>query len=259
MQLDIGYGQDTGMLFKEVLANRGVDWELVGEEGVPWEHVEFAPQVSKVMALKPNFVISTPPGGSSIALLKEALRQGVFEQDWLVAWFQCMGSSTDLAPAITEDVIAGKFHDKLWGTGRWIWNQSEREPSLHFTEAYISTYNRYPMYPAALTYSAIYIYKQAIEATGTLDKQAIIKWLEGREFSDLPLGMDGEAGAPLLIRAEDHAGCYTTPLGRYTYEVTPFQAEMEEKYGVAPIAHLTDFSDIPWNEWYRNPPDFKSP
>jgi len=251
LKLEIGYGEKIGELFTEAFTKRRPDIEQVGALGVGWADCEFAPALSAIMAAKPNFVISSPPGLQGVAALKQALAVGLFDQEWFVAWFQCMGGSMDICEGMLEDAKADAFHGKLWGTSRYQWSQSDRPANVRFYQAYLDRFGRYPGYPAGVCYTAIYLYKKAIEEAGTLDSQAVIAALEGMEVDDMPLGMEDEAcgHAPLWIRPEDHQGCYTTPLGRFVYD--PEQSEI--------CAVFTDFSDIPWCEYYNNPPDFEVP
>ena len=62
-------------------------------------------------------------------------------------------------------------------------------------------------------------------------------------------GMTVEAPeGPRYIRPEDHQACYSVPLGRYTYDAD-----------VCPNAFLTDLKSLPWEEYYRSPPDYEVP
>ena len=99
---------------------------------------------------------------------------------------------------------------------------------------------RYPNYSAANAYGAVYAYKQAIEKVKSLDKMKIVQALEGANVQ-YPEG-------PRWIRPEDHAFCYTTPAGYYTYDKN-----------FAPVAFLTGFKDIPWQKYYMNPPNYEIP
>ena len=126
-----------------------------------------------------------------------------------------------------------------------------REANVKFVNAFQDRFGRYPTYTAAIAYTAIMLYKRAVEETGTLDTQALIAALEGMEVDDMPLGLANEpcGHAPLWIRPEDHQGCYTTPLGMYVWD-----PDVTTQCGI-----LTNFSNIPWCEYYRNPPDYKNP
>lgn len=249
MNADYGYGYGVGDCFKECLEANNIDIPCVAEPGAPYGTADFSSHIAAIMAAKPSFVLSTPWAGEAVSVLRQAVVAGLFEQDWFKVWFQCMGGSIDVAEGITDDVRAGKFHGKLWGTGRYVWNQSDRPENVRFVEAFRDRYaGRYPNYSAATCYTSMYIFKRAVEETGSLHAEDLIPVIEGMEVWDMPLGNVGEDNRPpFQFRPEDHAGCYTTPCGRYTF--TP-------EVGVA---FLTDLSDIPWFEYYRNPPDYVSP
>jgi hypothetical protein len=121
---------------------------------------------------------------------------------------------------------------------------------VKFVTAFHDRFGRYPTYTAATGYTAIMLFKKAVEETGSLETDKLVAALEDMEVYDMPPGMEEECGhAPLWIRGVDHQGCYTTPLGMYTYN-----PDVTHACGI-----LTNFSDIPWCDYYRNPPDYTNP
>lgn len=238
---DYEYGWAVRELFKDTMEKHRPDVEYVGGAAAGWATADFTSQIAALMAKKPSLIISVPWAGEAVSALRQAVVAGLFEQDWFEVWFQCMGGSVDVAEGISDDVAGGKFNGKLWATARYLWNQSDRPENVKFVNDFRERYgSRYPNYSAPASYTAIYAFKQAVEETRSLDAEKLIKALEGMTV-EAPEG-------PRYFRPEDHQACYTTPLGRYTYD-----------YSVAPIAYLTDFSDIPWEDYYRHPPDYATP
>jgi branched-chain amino acid transport system substrate-binding protein len=241
MAADYEYGWYVGDLFKESLAKHRPDIKYVGHAAAGYGTADFTSHLAALMAKKPNLIISTPWAGEAVSVLRQGVVAGLYEADWFKVWFQCMGGSIDVAEGITDDVKAGKFHGKLWGTARYLWNQTDRPENVKFVSDFRKRFaGRYPNYSAAATYTAMYALKQALEKTKTLDAKALIKAFEG-------MTVQGPEG-PRWFRPEDHQACYTVPLGRYTFDAK-----------VADVAFLTDFSDIPWKEYYRFPPKFVTP
>lgn len=238
---DYEYGWVVKELFQNNMAKRRPDVKFLNEASAPYGTTDFSGQIAALMAKKPNMIVSVPWAGEGVSAIRQAQMAGLFEQPWFKVWYQCMGGSVDLAEGIIDDVKAGKFHGKLWATARYLWNQSDRPENKKFVAEFRKRHDgRYPNYSAAATYTTIYAFKKALEKTRSLDDKALIKAMEGMTID----GPEGER----WIRPEDHNACYTVPLGRYTYDSS-----------IADIPFLTNFSHIPWQDYFRNPPDYKTP
>ena len=238
---DYEYGWVVKELFEKTIAKHRPDVKHVGDAAASYGTSDFSGQIASLMAKKPNMIISVPWAGEGVSALRQAQMAGLFEQPWFKVWFQCMGGSVDIAEGIKADVKAGKFHGKLWGTARYLWNQSDRPENKKFVEDFRKRHDgRYPNYSAAATYTTMYALKQALEKTRSLDDKALIKAFEGMTI-EAPEGKR-------WIRPEDHNALYTVPLGRYTYDSS-----------IADIPFLTNFSHIPYQDYFRNPPDYETP
>ncbi len=91
--------------------------------------------------------------------------------------------------------------------GMWAPSMSNVNPvSKHFYDAYVKKYNEPPAtYFAPLSYSAIYIVKDAIERAGSLDKAALIKALEETKYES-PLGQTITFGPSNIIQHQGIRG-----------------------------------------------------
>ena len=245
------YGRMCAVLFDDVMQRHNPEAEKVAEVEHPYGHAAFGPELATLIAAKPDAIFTTAPGGMGISALRQATMMGLFQEDWFKVWYHSMGGALDVGEAIGQDLAWGMIPEgKLWASSRYQWNASDREANVKFVTAFHDRFGRYPTYTAATGYTAIMLFKKACEETGTLDTQAHIEFLEDLEVYDMPLGMEEECGhAPLWIRGVDHQGCYTTPLGMYTYN-----PDVTHACGI-----LTNFSDIPWCDYYRNPPDYTNP
>jgi len=234
------YGYDSWDMFEKTLKKYRPDIKVVAKTEAPFLHMDFTPQLNALMAAKPNLILATPWGGEGLMMLRQAIYLGLFKQPWFKVWFQCMGGSIDMAEGLTPDVKAGNFHGKLWATARYLWNWPSTPRNKAFVAKFREKFGRFPNYSAANVYTAIYAFKKAVEKTKSLDTQKLIKTLEGMKVQ----APDGER----WIRPEDHQACYSVPAGRYVYDKS-----------VCPNAYLSDLVVIPWQKYFRNPPDYQLP
>lgn len=243
------YGKDATRFFKEYMDKVRPDVKQVGQQVFEFDHLDFGPQLAAIAAKKPNLIMSTAPGGMATALLRQAMMMGLFEQPWLKAFFIGMGDHTGVAGSIYQDMKAGKFKGKYWGSARYIWNANSRPANTKFVKAFFDKHQKYPSYPAALGYSSVKMWAECVKKANSFEPKDVIPYLEGYTSNDLPIGMPGDDPV-FTMRKEDHQGTYTTPLGRFYYDPN-IKTDL--------IASLKDFSNIPWQEYYRHPPDFSNP
>jgi branched-chain amino acid transport system substrate-binding protein len=219
-------------LFKDYLKKYRPDVEFVAIAWAPFWTMDFSSHISAVMAADPDAILATPWAGEGVMLLRQALMLGVFEKIQL--WFQCMGGSVDLLEGISREVEAGKFKDKLWATARYIHNYPDTPENKAFVENFRKRWARFPNYSAESSYSAIYVFKAAVEKTRSLKTAELIKALEGMEIMT--------PGGKRFFRPEDHQAIYTVPAGKVV---------KDPNY---PIPILGDLKVIPAKDYYRNPP-----
>ena len=234
------YGYDTWDMFVTALKKHRPDIRVVAKTEAHFLHMDFTPQLTALMAAKPNMILATPWGGEGIMMLRQAEMLGLFKQPWFKMWFQCMGGSIDMAEGLTPDVKAGKFHGKLWATARYLWNWPDTPRNRNWVAKFRRRFGRYPNYSAANVYTAIYAFKKAVEKTRSLNTKKLIKALEGMKVQ-APDGIR-------WIRPSDHQACYTVPAGQYVYNKS-----------ICPNAYLGNLFVVPWQKYFRNPPDYKTP
>jgi branched-chain amino acid transport system substrate-binding protein len=234
------YGYSTWEMFTGTMSKYRPDVKFVAKQEAGFNCMDFTPQLTAIMAAKPNMVIATPWGGEAVMMLRQAALLGLFKDPDFKVWFQGMGGSIDLAEAFTPEIKAGVFQGKLWGTARYLWNQTDRPANVAFVKKFREKFGRYPNYSAANTYTAIYAWKKAVEQTKSLDTAKLVKALKGMKI-EAPEGIR-------WIRPEDHQACYSVPLGWYTYDAK-----------VCPNAFLTGLKYLDWKEYYRSPPDYAIP
>jgi branched-chain amino acid transport system substrate-binding protein len=231
---DYEYGRASWAMFKHTLQELRPDVEFVAETWAPFQTLDFSGHVSSVMAAEPNGLFSTPWAGEAVGLLRTGLVMGAFDQ--LGAWWQAMGASVDVLEGNAGHI--DQFQDKLWATGRYIFNWSEeetRDRNDRFVSDFQERWGRFPNYSAECTYAAVYSLKQACEAAGTTETAQVIEALEGMTI-ETPAGMR-------TYREEDHQAVYTVPGGRVV---------RLDEYPIPVVG--ADLSIVSPKEYYRWPP-----
>ncbi len=231
---DYEYGRTAWAMFKETLSQHRDDVEFVAEAWAPFLTNDFNPHISTVMAEDPDFLFVTPWAGEAVTLLRQAQGAGVF--DSIDVWWQAMGGSVDVLEGVTESVQADAYQGKLWATGRYLFNYPDTERNQRFVQTFRERFDRLPNYSAATTYTAIQAIRAAVAEAGSLETDAVIAELEGLQLPS-PLGDE------FHIRAEDHQGVYSVPVGRVVYD---------EEFGMACVC--TDLTVFEPEEYYRQPP-----
>lgn len=229
---DYEYGRTCWTLFKSTMKKYRPDVEFVGEAWAPFWTTDFSPHISAVMAKKPDAIFATPWGGEAVMNLRQALLLGVFDQ--IQVWWQAMGGSLDVLEGLARQVAKNQFKGKLWATARYIHNWPDTPENKAFVERYVKRWARYPNYSAETSYSAIYVFKKAIEKTKSLETAKLIKAIEGMRIK-CPAG-------ERYFRPEDHQAVYTVPAGKVIHDPA------------FPLPVLGDLKIIPAEDYYRKPP-----
>src|SRR3972149_938062 len=230
---DYEYGYVAWNLFKENIKKFRPDVEFVAAAWAPFWTMDFSSHISAVMAEKPDAIFSTPWAGEGVMLLRQALLLGVFDK--IHAWFQGMGGSVDLLEGISREVEAGKFKNNLWATARYIHNYPDTPENKKFVGNFRKRWNRLPNYSAETSYSALYVFKAAVEKTRSLKTAELIKAFEGMEIMT--------PGGKRFFRPEDHQAVYTVPAGKVI---------KDPNYPIPIVGGALRV--IPAKDYFRNPP-----
>lgn len=229
---DYEYGRTCWKLFKSTLKKFRPDVEFVAEAWAPFWTTDFSPHLSAVMAKKPDAIFATPWAGEAVMNLRQALLLGVFDQ--IQVWWQAMGGSVDVLEGLAREVAKDKFKGKLWATARYIHNWPDTPENKAFVERFRKRWARYPNYSAETSYSAIYVFKEAIEKTKSLETAKLIQAIEGMRIKC--------PGGERYFRPEDHQAVYTVPAGRVVHDPA------------YPLPIVGDLKVIPAEDYYRKPP-----
>lgn len=182
---DYVFPKTANQVIKAQLAAEG--GEVVGEEYTPLGHTDYSTIISKIKAAKPDVVYNTLNGDSNVAFFKQLKDAGITSEQM-----------TTLSVSVAEEEIRGIGADVLKGhLASWNYYQTTDTPeNKTFVEKYKEKYgaDRVTADPIEAGYVAVYLWKAAVEKTGSTDVEKVREAAKGLEF-DAPEGkvtVDGE-------------------------------------------------------------------
>lgn len=182
---DYVFPRTANLIIKEQLKAKG--GELVGEEYTPLGHTEYSTIISKIKAAKPDIVFNTLNGDSNVAFFKQLKDAGISAADL-----------TTLSVSVAEEEIRGIGVDVLEGhLAAWNYYQTTDTPANKtFVENYKKKYgeDRVTADPIEAGYTAVYLWKAAVEKAGSTDVDKVKEAAKELEW-DAPEGkvkIDGE-------------------------------------------------------------------
>ena len=140
---------------------------IVGEDYLPLGSIEFSSVINKIKAAKPDIVLSTVVGGSNVAFYKQLKAAGIDSSN-----------QTLMALAVTEEEVTGIGAENLTGflTCMSYFQSLENPVNEKFVAAFKARYGdkRVVGDPMAAAYTAVYLWKKAVEKAGSFDVPAVI-------------------------------------------------------------------------------------
>lgn len=157
---------------KQLEAEGGV---TVGEEYTPLGHTDYSTIISKIKEAKPDIVYNTLNGDSNVAFFKQLKDAGITAQDL-----------TTLSVSVAEEEIRGIGADVLQGhLAAWNYFETTNTPeNKAFVEKYKAKYgsDRVTADPIEAGYTAVYLWKTAVEKAGSTDVDKVKESSKGIEF-----------------------------------------------------------------------------
>jgi ABC-type branched-subunit amino acid transport system substrate-binding protein len=164
--------------------------EVLGDSYLPTETTDYAPEIRKILAAKPDILFLTLPGAAGITFVKQARQFGIFDK------MAVTGSATFDTEAYSA---IGKLSAGVYVVNRYS-EELEGSQNRPFVDAFRKANPgfRYPIGPtaAAGAYGVVFAFKAAVEKAKSLDGQAVAKALNGLEL-DLPQG-------PVTVNPDNH-------------------------------------------------------
>jgi urea transport system substrate-binding protein len=140
---------------------------IVGEDYLPLGNIEFSSVINKIKAAKPDIVLSTIVGGSSVAFYKQLKAAGINSSN-----------QTLMALAVTEEEVTGIGAENLTGFLTCMsYFQSLKNPvNEKFVAAFKARYGEKRVVGDTIAdaYTAVYLWKKAVEKAGSFDVPAVI-------------------------------------------------------------------------------------
>ncbi|MFC5406596.1 urea ABC transporter substrate-binding protein [Cohnella soli] len=182
---DYVFPRTANKIIKAQLAAKG--GETVAEEYTPLGHTDYTTIIAKIKEAKPDVVYNTLNGDSNVAFFKQLKDAGITSKDL-----------TTLSVSIAEEEVKGIGADFLAGhLVAWNYYQTTDTPdNKTFVANFKAKYGADSVTsdPMEAGYTAVYLWKAAVEKAGSFDVDAVKKAAGGIEFN-APEGkvtIDGE-------------------------------------------------------------------
>ncbi len=230
---DYSYGRNAFDHFSIVMKKMLPRTEVVSEGWPKLGTTDFTSHITKAIGAKPDLLVTSVWGGDYLALYKQALQHGLFDQ---------MKVATTLALAVAPHAL-GKDHPEgviggVHANYHFTWPPGDRWPlNKTFIEKYLARWKEYPNFQGEGGYTATYMLKTAIEkanklAGGWPSDDAIISQLEGMMYAG--------PGGYTYIRPDNHQG-YKDAITGFTKNVPeyPFPILDPGRIVTIPIRNIT--------------------
>jgi branched-chain amino acid transport system substrate-binding protein len=195
---DYAYGTQTWNYFKAFADALGGDFEYVQSVFPETGASDMTPQINQVQGADPDLVFTSFWAGDAVTFVQQAANQGLFDKVDDV--FDTLGADPTVFSALGNTMPEGLHYSS------WYWHSTfDNEANQNYVQRFKDANGGdIPSYTGPSTYSAIYLYKRAIENAGSTNPDDIISELEGMEF-DGPRGSwridpdSHQATAPTII------------------------------------------------------------
>jgi len=173
---------------------------------------DFKKAISFAKMVKPDVLVLVLFGKDMSTAIRIATTMGLKSEMQIVVPNITLGMAEGGGPKVMEGVI---------GATPWTWKapyKYDYARGKEFVERFDAKYNRYPSTSGASAYTILYEYKAAAERAGSFEAPAVIKALEGHEYTFLK---DKQ-----VWRNFDHQSVQTV----YAVKCNPAEAVMKDKY-----------------------------
>jgi len=208
--------------------------EIVAEVWAPFPGTtDFTSHITKILAAKPDLIVTSMWGGMYVAFYKQAVTHGMFRRARLAGNINFGVVPQAIGKDHPEGAIAG-VHSNYHFTYA---PAAASAANKRFVEAYGKRWNEYPTYTAEAAYTGLYLFKTAVERANKQDggwpeDDAIIKQLEG-------LSIEAPAGL-VTVRKEDHRAFKDVKVGfSKNLPDYPFPVWDPERIITIPVSAMT--------------------
>lgn len=196
---DYAWGRESWEIFSTALKQMKPDVRVVAELFPKFGAPDYSTEISRLMALKPDVVLTTSWGGDLDTLVRQANQRGLLQQS---AFVLGIGETSvqRLGKDLPEGLIVGARGD------HWFLHPEMKKDAAFkaFNEAFKAKTGAWPIYSVyhmQQAFSALQgAYDKAIKANGG-------KWPTREQVVDATAGLEFKGwGRPLTIRPEDNQG-----------------------------------------------------
>src|SRR5574337_171088 len=230
---DYAYGRNAFDHFSIVAKKLLPKLEKVSEGWPKLFSTDFTPHITKVIAAKPDLLVTSLWGGDYVSFYKQALRYGLFDKMKVATTLALGVAPHAIGKDHPEGVLTGvhaNYHFSYPAGNRWPYNKT-------FVEKYHARFDEYPNFQAEGAYTATFMLKSAIEKANRLEggwpeDDAIIGQLEGM--------MMAGPGGYVYIRPDNHQG-YKDAITGFSKNVPqyPFPILDPARIFTVPIRNIT--------------------
>ena len=170
---DYIWPRTTNKIAKPTIAKAG--GKVAGEDYVPLGHIEFGSVINKIKASNANVVLSTMVGGSNVAFYKQMKAAGIDPK-----------KVTVLALAVSEEEVSGIGAENVEGvlTCMGYFQSLPNAANQKFVKAFKAKYGdkRVTGDTLACAYTAVYLWKLAVEKAKSFEVEKVVAASGGLEF-----------------------------------------------------------------------------
>ncbi len=196
---DYAWGRESWEIFSTALKAMKPDVKIVAELFPKFGAPDFSTEISRLMALKPDVVLTTSWGGDLDTLVRQAGQRGLLQQTTFVLGIG-ESSMQRLGADLPEGLIVGARGD------HWFLHPERKNDAAFkaFNDAFKARTGAWPIYPVYHMYQAFSAlqtsYDKAIKANGG-------KWPTREQVIDAAGGTEFQTwGRPVTLRPEDNQG-----------------------------------------------------
>lgn len=203
---DYAWGRESWEIFSTALKQMKPDVKVVAELFPKFGAPDFSTEISRLMALRPDVVLTTSWGGDLDTLVRQAGQRGLLQNSTFVL---AIGETSiqRLGKDLPEGIIVGARGDH-W----FLHPEMKNDPAFKaFNEAFKAKSGAWPIY-------SVYHMQQAFAALqGAYDKATKAnggKWPTREQVIDAMAGLEFKGwGRPVTMRGEDNQGLESQLVG----------------------------------------------
>ena len=196
---DYAWGRESWEIFSTALKQLKPDVQIVGEFFPKFGAPDYSTEVSRLLALRPDVVLTTSWGGDLDTLVRQAGQRGLLRQSLFVLGIG-ETSLQRLGRDVPEGLIVGARGDH-W----FLHPEMKDKPDFKaFNEAFKARTGAWPIYPVYHMAQAFSALQAAYDKAG---KAASGKWPSREQVIDAMQGLTFQAwGRPVTLRPDDNQG-----------------------------------------------------